>query len=106
MWPLPTGKAWEQQGGRLAHRRGSDNGAKLGATQGLRRKPTEAHPIMDAQFHHLNELFLQLGLPDDPAAMDQFVLSQGPLPLGTRWLRNVYGSRSRLVFSIRHASGV
>jgi hypothetical protein len=38
---------------------------------------------MDTHFHHLSELFLQLGLSDDPAAIEQFIHAQGPLPSGT-----------------------
>lgn len=37
---------------------------------------------MDTQFHHLSELFQQLGLPADPAAIDQFIQERGPLPAG------------------------
>jgi hypothetical protein len=53
---------------------------------------------MDTQFHHLSELFLQLGLPDDPAAMDQFIRAQGPLPPGTHLADATLWSSSQAQF--------
>jgi hypothetical protein len=53
---------------------------------------------MDTQFHHLSELFLQLGLPNDPAAMDQFIRSQGPLPSGTHLADATLWSSSQAQF--------
>lgn len=38
---------------------------------------------MHTPFHQLSELFTQLGLPSDPAAIAQFIREQGPLPAGT-----------------------
>lgn len=38
---------------------------------------------MNAHYHSLAELFRQLGLPDEPAAIARFIDGQGPLPLGT-----------------------
>ena len=37
---------------------------------------------MDTEFHRLCHLFRQLGLPDEPAAVDAFILQHGPLPSG------------------------
>ena len=36
---------------------------------------------MEPQFHHLSDLFRQLGLPDDQASIDAFVLRHRPLPM-------------------------
>ena len=38
---------------------------------------------MNAHYRSLAELFRQLGLPDEPAAIARFIDGQGPLPLGT-----------------------
>jgi hypothetical protein len=38
---------------------------------------------MDATFHRLCELFRQLGLPDEPAAVDRFIATHRPLAAGT-----------------------
>ena len=35
---------------------------------------------MDPGIHELSDLFRQLGLPDDPAAIEAFVASHRPLP--------------------------
>ncbi|WP_180683223.1 DUF2789 domain-containing protein [Tepidicella baoligensis] len=35
---------------------------------------------MESPYHHLGELFAQLGLPDDPASIGQFIESHSPLP--------------------------
>lgn len=53
---------------------------------------------MDTQFHHLSELFLQLGLPNDPAAIEQFIRSQGPLPPGTHLADATLWSSSQAQF--------
>ena len=37
---------------------------------------------MDTAFHRLQDLFRQLGLADDRAAIDQFIATHGPLPVG------------------------
>lgn len=37
---------------------------------------------MDATFHRFSELFAQLGLPDEPAAIEDFLRSHGPLAPG------------------------
>jgi maleylacetoacetate isomerase len=39
---------------------------------------------MEAPFHDMADLFRQLGLPDDPAAIDQFIRDHRPLPAGMR----------------------
>lgn len=38
---------------------------------------------MDATFHRLCELFSQLGLPDEPAAVEHFINTHRPLAAGT-----------------------
>jgi maleylacetoacetate isomerase len=39
---------------------------------------------MESPFHTLSDLFRQLGLPADPAAIDAFIDTHRPLPPGTR----------------------
>ena len=39
---------------------------------------------MEKANHELGELFLQLGLSDEPAAIERFVASHRPLPSGMR----------------------
>ncbi|WP_338416130.1 DUF2789 domain-containing protein [uncultured Sphaerotilus sp.] len=39
---------------------------------------------MDSLFHSMKELFAQLGLDDDPAAIRAFIAQHRPLPLETR----------------------
>ena len=39
---------------------------------------------MDTLFHSMKELFAQLGLDDDPAAIRAFIAQHRPLPLETR----------------------
>jgi len=38
---------------------------------------------METPIHHLADLFRQLGLPDDPASIDDFIARHRPLPAGT-----------------------
>ena len=37
---------------------------------------------MEPPFHQLGDLFRQLGLPDDPSAIAEFVATHRPLPAG------------------------
>jgi hypothetical protein len=37
---------------------------------------------LDTDFHTLGDLFRQLGLPDEPAHVEQFIRQHGPLPAG------------------------
>lgn len=37
---------------------------------------------METPFHRLPDLFRQLGLPDDAAAIDRFIATHRPLPAG------------------------
>lgn len=37
---------------------------------------------METPFHELADLFRQLGLPDDPAAIERFIATHKPLPDG------------------------
>lgn len=53
---------------------------------------------MDTQFHHLGDLFRQLGLPADPAAIEQFIRNQGPLPAGTPLAEATLWTRSQAAF--------
>lgn len=39
---------------------------------------------MDSSFHRFDELFAQLGLPDDNEAIARFIATHGPLPGGVR----------------------
>jgi hypothetical protein len=39
---------------------------------------------MEQQRHDLNDLFAQLGLPSDPAAVEAFIAAHRPLPPGVR----------------------
>lgn len=39
---------------------------------------------METPFHTLADLFRQLGLPDDPAAIDHFIHAHRPLAAGLR----------------------
>jgi hypothetical protein len=39
---------------------------------------------MEQQRHDLNNLFAQLGLPSDPAAVEAFIAAHRPLPPGVR----------------------
>ena len=39
---------------------------------------------MDTLFHSMQELFAQLGLDNDPAAIRAFIAQHHPLPLGIR----------------------
>jgi hypothetical protein len=36
---------------------------------------------VEPTFHHLPELFRQLGLPDEPDDIDQFIAAHRPLPM-------------------------
>ena len=37
---------------------------------------------MESPIHRLGDLFRQLGLPDDPAAIENFIAAHRPLPAG------------------------
>ena len=37
---------------------------------------------MESPIHRLSDLFRQLGLPDDPASIEDFVATHRPLPAG------------------------
>ena len=39
---------------------------------------------MDSTFHPMRELFAQLGLPDDDAAIDEFIREHRPLDMSLR----------------------
>jgi len=43
------------------------------------RHPSQRAKAMDASFHRFSELFAQLGLPAEPAAIEDFLRSHGPL---------------------------
>ena len=37
---------------------------------------------MESSIHRLGDLFRQLGLPDEPASIEAFIATHGPLPDG------------------------
>ncbi len=53
---------------------------------------------MEAPFHDLADLFRQLGLPDDPAAIEQFIGSHRPLPPGMRLCEAPFWTTSQAQF--------
>ncbi len=53
---------------------------------------------MEAPFHTLADLFRQLGLPDDPAAIEQFIHSHRPLPAGQRLCEAAFWTPSQAQF--------
>lgn len=50
---------------------------------------------MDASFHRLDELFAQLGLPDDAASIRRFIASHAPLDGRIRLEDAPYWTRSQ-----------
>jgi hypothetical protein len=53
---------------------------------------------METSFHHLSDLFSQLGLPSDPAEVARFIREQGPLPAGVALADAPLWSRSQAAF--------
>lgn len=53
---------------------------------------------MDANQHTLSNLFAQLGLPAEPAAIDAFVAAHRPLGKGVALYRAPFWSESQRVF--------
>lgn len=39
---------------------------------------------MESPFHRLRDLFAQLGLPDDPVEIEQFIQRHAPIPTSVR----------------------
>lgn len=53
---------------------------------------------METQLHTLSNLFAQLGLPSEPAAMDQFIATHRPLEQGMALYRAPFWSASQRAF--------
>lgn len=53
---------------------------------------------MEAHLHTLNNLFAQLGLPSDAAAIDRFIASHGPLPEGLALYRAPFWTVAQRTF--------
>jgi hypothetical protein len=53
---------------------------------------------MDPHLHTLSNLFAQLGLPSEPAAMDQFIATHRPLEQGMALYRAPFWSASQRAF--------
>jgi len=53
---------------------------------------------MDAGLHTMDNLFAQLGLPDDPAAIDSFISSHRPLGRGIALYRAPFWSAAQRDF--------
>lgn len=53
---------------------------------------------MDTPFHRLCDLFRQLGLPDEPAAVERFIAIHRPLPNGVPICNAPYWSPSQAQF--------
>ena len=49
-------------------------------------------------FPRLRDLFRQLGLPDEPAAIERFIAEHRPLPAGTALCDAPFWSRSQAQF--------
>lgn len=77
-------------GRRAASRRNAATNATTRPAKGL-REHVIAHnglylgePIVDMQTHNLSDLFAQLGLPSDAAAIESFISAHSPLPEAIR----------------------
>lgn len=53
---------------------------------------------METHLHTLSNLFAQLGLPSEPAAMDQFIAAHRPLEQGMALYRAPFWSASQRAF--------
>lgn len=53
---------------------------------------------MEPAIHRFSELFAQLGLPNDPAAIRQFLIDHAPLPNGIRLPDAPFWSPSQALF--------
>lgn len=53
---------------------------------------------MESQLHTLSNLFAQLGLPSEPAAVDQFIAAHRPLEQGVALYRAPFWSASQRAF--------
>lgn len=53
---------------------------------------------MDYAIHRLADLFRQLGLPDDPTAIEQFIAEHRPLPPGVALADASFWSPSQAQF--------
>ena len=53
---------------------------------------------METPIHHLGDLFRQLGLPDDPASIEDFIAKHRPLPAGVALADAPFWSPSQAQF--------
>lgn len=53
---------------------------------------------MENAFHTLTDLFRQLGLPDDPASIEDFVARHRPLPAGVALAEAAFWNPSQAQF--------
>lgn len=53
---------------------------------------------MDQQRHDIASLFAQLGLPNDPTAIDAFIAAHRPLPPGVRLAEAPFWSPTQSAF--------
>lgn len=53
---------------------------------------------MEPPVHDLSSLFKQLGLADDPASIDAFIKTQGPLPEGRKLADATFWSPAQAAF--------
>ncbi len=53
---------------------------------------------MNASLHTMDNLFAQLGLPDEPAAIDSFIASHRPLDSGVALYRASFWTASQRAF--------
>jgi hypothetical protein len=53
---------------------------------------------MEANLHTMNNLFAQLGLPDDPASIDGFIAAHHPLGEGVPLYRAPFWSATQRTF--------
>lgn len=53
---------------------------------------------MDASLHTMDNLFAQLGLPDDPVAIDSFIASHRPLAHGVVLYRAPFWTAAQRAF--------
>jgi hypothetical protein len=60
---------------------------------------------MESQRHDLASLFAQLGLPNDPAAVDAFIAAHRPLPPGVRLAEAPFWNPTQSAFLAEELQG-
>jgi len=53
---------------------------------------------MESSIHKLGDLFRQLGLPDDPASIEDFIATHRPLPAGVALADALFWAPSQAQF--------